>query len=137
MRNVAIGLCATLVATVGSAAELEVRVNGLNSAEGELRLALFADEVSFEAGEPLAGVFLPANPDGLSIALGGLPRGNYAVSVFHDENGNGLLDRNLVGAPREPYGFSNDARGRFGPPRFEEMRFSLGDDPMALEINLR
>ena len=43
--------------------------------------------------------------------------GNYAIAVFHDLNGNGKLDRNLIGLPSEPYGFSNDV-GRRGFPSF-------------------
>ncbi|HRD53082.1 MAG TPA: DUF2141 domain-containing protein, partial [Flavobacteriales bacterium] len=47
-----------------------------------------------------------------------LPAGPHAVKVFHDVNANGKLDTNKIGIPNEPYGFGNDARGRFGPPSF-------------------
>ena len=57
-----------------------------------------------------------------------LQPGTYAVAVYHDLNGNGELDRTTLGPPDEPYGFSNDARGTFGPPKF---------DKAAIEIKLR
>jgi uncharacterized protein (DUF2141 family) len=49
-----------------------------------------------------------------------LPKGAYAVSAFHDVNNNGKLDTNPFGMPKEPYGFSNNARGTFGPPSIED-----------------
>ncbi|MDV7400114.1 DUF2141 domain-containing protein, partial [Arthrospira platensis SPKY1] len=55
-----------------------------------------------------------------------LPKGAYAVSAFHDINNNGKLDTNPFGIPKEPYGFSNNARGIFGPP-------SLADQLIQLE----
>ena len=50
--------------------------------------------------------------------------GDYAVSVFHDENSNGKLDRNFMGMPKEGVGKSNDAAGHFGPPKYDDARFS-------------
>jgi uncharacterized protein (DUF2141 family) len=57
-----------------------------------------------------------------------LPAGTYALRVMHDRNGNQTLDSNLVGMPTEPWGFSNNAAGSFGPPGWDDARFELGDD---------
>lgn len=57
-----------------------------------------------------------------------LPRGSYAVRYFHDENGNDELDTNILGIPKEGFGFSNDAFGRFGPKDFEEWLFPVNGD---------
>jgi uncharacterized protein (DUF2141 family) len=46
-----------------------------------------------------------------------LPPGEYAVTVYHDLNGNGELDRKFYGPPKEPAAFSNNYTP-FGPPRF-------------------
>ncbi|MFP4432269.1 MAG: DUF2141 domain-containing protein, partial [Spirochaetaceae bacterium] len=51
------------------------------------------------------------------------PHGTYAVGLFHDENRNGVMDTNLIGVPREGHGASQDARGRLGPPRFQDAAF--------------
>jgi uncharacterized protein (DUF2141 family) len=66
-----------------------------------------------------------------------VPYGSYAVQAYHDENGNRRLDRNLLGAPSEPYGFSNDARRSFGPPSYKEAEFTLSSHAMTLEIRVR
>ncbi len=66
-----------------------------------------------------------------------LPIGEYAISAFYDTNHNGELDKNLLGIPTEPYGFSNNARGSFGPAKFEDAAFTIhADETTDLIINL-
>lgn len=130
-------VAALAAATTAVAGEIEIRLHGAASSEGKLRLALFEDEAAFEAGRQLAGIFVPASPNAVEIVFRDVPAGTYAISSFHDRNDNSELDRNLVGMPVEAFGFSNDARGTFGPPSFEKMSFSVGDAPVALEIHLR
>lgn len=55
---------------------------------------------------------------------------------MHDENGNGKLDSNWLGIPSEPVGASNDARGQFGPPSFEDAAFELGPGDVTVTIRL-
>jgi uncharacterized protein (DUF2141 family) len=69
------------------------------------------------------------------IAFTDLRDGVYAVSMFHDENMNQKLDKNLVGLPKEGYGASNNLRKKMGPPTFEETRFQLSG-AQSVEIKL-
>lgn len=69
--------------------------------------------------------------------LEGLPEGAYAVSLYHDENGNGRLDTNEMRIPIEPWGFSNDAIGLFGPASFEDARFTLPAEGARIVVQLR
>jgi uncharacterized protein (DUF2141 family) len=62
------------------------------------------------------------------VEFPGLAPGAYAVAVYHDENGNGKMDANFLGIPKEPTGASNDAKGKMGPPKFEDARFALDGD---------
>jgi uncharacterized protein (DUF2141 family) len=66
----------------------------------------------------------------------GIPRGAYAAAVVHDENENGTLDFWPIGVPREGYGASNNAKARFGPPRFEDARFTHDGRLTRLTINI-
>jgi uncharacterized protein (DUF2141 family) len=59
------------------------------------------------------------------------------VSVFHDENSNGKIDRNFMGIPKEGVGASNDAEGRFGPPKFDDARFTYRGGLNVLTIHVR
>lgn len=54
-----------------------------------------------------------------------LNNGIYTMACYHDRNGNQKLDKNFMGVPTETYGFSNDARGTFGPPDLEDQRFEV------------
>ena len=64
-----------------------------------------------------------------------LPEGVYAAQVMHDLNGNGELDANFLGMPREPWAFSNNAVGRRGPAKWEDAKFEISADT-TLEIRL-
>lgn len=68
----------------------------------------------------------------LSVSL---PSGKYAVSCFHDADNNAKLTTNFLGIPQERYGFSNNVRGKFGPPDLEDQLFQVNDD-MNISITL-
>ncbi len=117
---------------------LKVTIRGIESDEGTIRVALFDSRETFETREhPLRAELLVIREGQSEWIVEDLVQGAYAIAVFHDRNENGELDTNLVGMPKEPYGFSNDARGRFGPPSFEEARFELGAESSTLEITVR
>lgn len=65
-----------------------------------------------------------------------LPPGEYAISTYHDKNGNDELDRYFIGKPKEPYGFSNNVAPRFGPPGYEDCKFTLGASTKSISITL-
>jgi len=66
-----------------------------------------------------------------------MPYGRYSIKAFHDENGNSKLDTNFAGMPVELYGFSNNARGRFGLPPFVKTAFTLSAPQMTIAIDLK
>ena len=53
------------------------------------------------------------------------PAGDYAISLYYDENNNGTLDSNFIGIPKEPVALSNNARPKFGPPKYRDAVFAL------------
>ena len=69
----------------------------------------------------------------------GLPKGSYAVVVFHDENDNGEVDHNPLGFPKEPLGFSNGfSLGMFsGKPTFKKLRFEYKGATQYFEVAVR
>lgn len=58
------------------------------------------------------------------------------MRLYHDENGNGKLDRAVSGMPTEPYGFSNNIQGIFGAPEWEVVKFTIESKPVTMEIRL-
>jgi len=132
----ALSMALLLAATSSHAGDLRVRFVGIEQEAGTLRVALFTSAADFAADKAYAQGRAPARSEGAEVVFADLPPGRYGVSSFHDENENGELDTNFVGVPKEPYGFSNDARGRFGPPGFDEIAFEFGEEDQTLEITL-
>jgi uncharacterized protein (DUF2141 family) len=59
------------------------------------------------------------------VSFSGLPAGNYAVVILHDENDDHKMNTNFFGIPKEGCGFSNNVMGTFGPPSFSRASFSF------------
>jgi uncharacterized protein (DUF2141 family) len=116
----------SLLPVIAQAADLIITVKGVRSSDGAVFVAVYDSESSFMK-PPLAKAArkLDAKKGELKIVIPGLPAGKYAVASYHDENNNGKLDTNALGMPEEGYGFSNDARGTLGPPRFTEAAFDF------------
>jgi uncharacterized protein (DUF2141 family) len=101
-------------------------------------VAIYDVSQQFPGDDTFAWAIEPVTQTGsMIIAIKDIPFGKYAVSVFHDENSNEILDSNLFKIPTEPYGFSNNARGRFGPPDFEDTRINFSSDTQIFEISLK
>lgn len=109
--------------------KLTIAFTNLPSSNGEV-LA----EICSSKDEVVKQIVLPAQK-GTVIHKLELPKGTYAVRVFHDANSNKKLDIGLFG-PEEVYGFSNNARGWFGPPDLSKQLFSLEQD-LTLSIKLQ
>ena len=98
----------------------------LRSDEGQVLVALFAGPDGFPSKQhAFAWRVVPARDAGATAVFGEVPAGPVAVAIVHDENGNGRLDTSFIGMPKEGYGFSRGARGRFGPPDFEDASLDL------------
>jgi uncharacterized protein (DUF2141 family) len=122
----------------GGPASLRVVVTAPEGATGTVALALFDRRQRFDAGAtPVEKTTLPLDGRACVWELDGLHPGDYAIKAYLDTNGNGRLDHGAFGVPTEPYGFSNDARGRLGPPSWEKARFTVGAERRELAIGLR
>lgn len=122
----------------GGTASLTIEVLGLESEEGSVAVALFDSAEAFDQRTAAVASQTLAPRDGRATwSFADLPIGVYAVAVFHDLNDNGELDRTTLGPPAEPYGFSNDARGTFGPPKFGNAAIELSPGPHTIQIQVR
>ena len=115
------------------ASDLIVVVENIKSDQGNVRAAVFNNAKDFTK-TPLLCKFIPAKVGAVTFTFKNLPAGQYAVSAFHDMNANQKLDTNFVGKPVEPYGFSRDARGTFGPPSFEDASVQIDEATNTVTI---
>lgn len=116
----------------------ELTIEGISKVEGEIRIAVFNSEDSYnEKEDPIHAVVLPVEGGTLIWDEEKLPYGDYAIAVYHDKNTNGELDSNILGIPKEAYGFSNNARGRFGPASWEDAHFTISSESHSISILIK
>jgi len=133
---VAASLCASVL-TAARAADLTVTVSGVRNASGSVSAGIFNSENSFaKPTEALASFRMKATQGSVGFTVHGLPPGRYAVTAYHDENGNGRLDFDPTGVPTEGYGVSNDARNPLAPPEFAKAAFELRDQSRSIIVNI-
>lgn len=118
---------------------VQIELTGLESAEGNLFIAVYDSKKTWLGDETVAQqkvVIADSREDGIVKAELQLPPGEYALSIFHDSNDNGELDANFIGIPKEPVALSNNARPKFGPPKYKDAVFELGADPVLQQISM-
>ena len=115
---------------------LTVEVTNFKNANGKLRVALFTDETNYLKDSQFAMDTIIYSQERVQVLFANLPAGEYAISIYHDENDNGKLDANFMGIPSEPYAFSNNAPSRFGPAKYAESKFTLDQENQIHSIKL-
>jgi uncharacterized protein (DUF2141 family) len=129
-------LLALLIATAGTGT-LEVDVDGLRNGKGSIQACVTRDRKHFPdcKSDPAAVTqTVPTNAHRLTFA--GLPPGEYAVALFHDENANSRFDT-MLGIPREGFGFSRSPVVRFGAPRFDKVSMQLGPGFTRIRVRIQ
>ncbi|MCS6982078.1 MAG: DUF2141 domain-containing protein [Flavobacteriales bacterium] len=118
----------TLLSLSHARTQVELVLEGLHPVPSMIFVAVHNNAQSFngQAGEPLKKLKVPhESGTRATIPIPDLKAGTYAFLVFQDENGNKLLDRNLLGIPTEPYGFSGSKGMMLGPPDFEKAKVKV------------
>ncbi len=119
---------------------LTVSVSGFENDRGQLRIALFNSEENYSNKEepiiPFNRGFASIEDNKAIWVFENIPFGEYAVKCYHDENGNEKMDKNILGIPKEKYGFSNNAKGNSGPPDYEEAKFIFNSEIINIEITI-
>lgn len=130
LATLTVALSGAVFTSTASAATLTLDIQQA-SGSGELMVAVFNDAGQW-LKKPVRAARQPLQDGPISLQLADLPDGDYAISLFIDRNANGKLDSNAMGMPTEPYAFSNDAIGNFGPPSFDKAKFSVSGDTRAV-----
>lgn len=116
-----------------------VVVSNLDNREGVLFMGWYKSASNFarlEEPDITKKITVSAQRE-TAIVFDNLASGGYAISVFFDENGNGKLDTNFFGKPKEKYGFSNNILPAMRAATFEEARFVILNKPETIRIRLK
>lgn len=108
---------------------LNISVDNIKSIKGNIEIGVFRKEDKFlEKGQAYKTYNIEVLKSTETIIIKNLPKGDYAISMYHDENSDGICNRNFIGLPKEPYAFSNNFKPKFSAPTFEDCKFSLDKD---------
>jgi uncharacterized protein (DUF2141 family) len=139
-RSTSLLLAAALLAAFASApvfaTELTVHLHGIRAQSGLVKIAVVDSQEAWDGkAAPVQGDGAPPHGEDAGFIFKDLKPGSYAVMITHDENGNGKLDTNVMGMPLEGYGFSNNPQV-MRKPTWDEARFEIGHDDVAIDIAL-
>lgn len=128
-----------LSAEINNSGTIEVTVTNVESSEGEIRAVLFKSKDGFpqDSGKAFKSSSVPAKEGKTKLVLDHIPYGEYALSLLHDKNSNGVMDTNIFGYPQEGYGVSNNEIPSFSIPKYEDARFELKEESKRMLIHLR
>ncbi len=116
--------------------KLTVKISDIKKTKGELYIAIYNSETSYMFPDSAyRKEKVPAIEPEVIIVFDSVDPGEYAIVIFHDKNENGDLDKLANGIPKEDYGFSNNVKGRRGPPSYTDSKFTFEGDK-TIEIRL-
>jgi uncharacterized protein (DUF2141 family) len=127
---------ALLVSAPALAADVEINIRNVRSADGRIMVALYADEAAYTAGRQTMGSMLPAKAGEVRAMFVGIPDGRYGIAVFHDIDSDEKLGTNLLGYPTDPFGFGNDAEVRFSRPAFSATAIAVSGAATRTAVTL-
>ncbi|MEJ1238898.1 DUF2141 domain-containing protein [Chryseolinea sp. T2] len=114
---------------------VEVKLTGVKPGQGNLRVGLFNEGNYLKT--PVEGKIAKATAESVVIVFENVPAGTYALSVIHDANENGDLDKTKLGIPKEGFAFSNNVMGKKGPPSYDKAKFEVRSSTVKQELKMR
>lgn len=108
--------------------KITVPISTVRNAKGSVFVAIYRKAQWLQPGRYVTAKRVRAQKGTVFATFKGLPPGKYAVAVFHDENSNNRVDTNVLGLPKEGYGFSRHSP-RLKKPKFEDVAVNVR--PMA------
>jgi uncharacterized protein (DUF2141 family) len=138
--GLALVLCGVGVAVLSpggsQAAQLEVHVTGVSNPHGHVRVELCTRQTFLTSSCPYMGA-APATLGDTVVEISEVPPGEYAIQAYDDDLDAGHVHQNILGIPREPVGFSNDAPLHVQGPIFSEAAFKVGEGAREVTLRLR
>ncbi len=112
-----------------------IQLSGLQP-QGQVMAQLFNSEAGYRGGRAVGATITQVNGATAQIRFTDLAQGQYAFRLFHDLNGDGEMNTNPFGIPTEPYAFSNNANGQFGPASWADATFTVQAGETTQQISL-
>lgn len=115
---------------------LNLSIENIQEVKGNIEIGVYNTSDNFlKEGKAIKTYSIAVTGNSVIQEIKDLPKGDYAISLYHDQNSDGKINRNFIGIPKEPYGFSNNFKPKFSKPSFKDCKFSISANK-NLKINL-
>ncbi|MXV38137.1 DUF2141 domain-containing protein [Flavobacteriaceae bacterium Ap0902] len=114
----------TATISFSQTAKINIEVDGITNNQGNIGIALYNNANDFTIKEYRA-TKVKAKQGKVYAAFDEIPAGEYGIAILHDENKNDKMDFNMIGIPKEDYGFSNNPAIVLSKPKFKEVAFPV------------
>lgn len=127
---------ASPVFTAESEFTVDVIITGGEPRVGQVLVSLFNSSANY-LETPLLEATADVDDEGNALVeLGKQVPGEYAIVVVYDKNKNGKLDTGFFRIPKEKIGYSNNAKGKLGPAKWDDTRFTVTNSALTIDIEL-
>ena len=118
---------------------LSIKIDGIKSQKGQVCFSLFSSSQGFPANEKkaLKSQCVQVVDKSVKASFSQLKPGSYAVAAIHDANADGTLNSNVIGIPKEGFGFSRNPKILTGPPKFGESAVFVAGPNTSIDIHLQ
>lgn len=118
--------------------EFNLKIQNIKTTKGTIRIAFYKKGADFpnDEGITYAKEIKISQAGEIDLKFNDIPLGEYAVAVFHDVNANKKIDKNLFGAPTEPYGFTRNFKPKFSAPKFSDCNIVFSSQNKSFTIKL-
>ena len=118
--------------------DLTIILIGFENNNGLACISLVNSEQGYvDEHKAFCGIRIKLTNRRVEVVLKGIPYGEYGIRTYHDEDRNGVLNKNYIGIPKEAYGFSNNARDLFGIPSYDKVRFKFNAPAVTVNITVK
>ncbi len=108
---------------------LKVVTDSIQTLKGNILVAVYNNEEGYKSSKAFQSKKAKVTGSKITTTFRLPANTNYAIALFQDINKNNSLDtRGSMKIPTEPFGFSNNKKGTFGPPGFDKIMFTITTD---------
>jgi uncharacterized protein (DUF2141 family) len=117
--------------------KIKINLTGIDvSKKGNLVIGVFKKENFPIENKSSYNKIIPVTDSKMEITFNNINPNDYGIAVFQDKDKNNKLSTNLIGIPNEPFGFSNNKFGTFGPPEFKDVSIKVSESATT-EISIK
>lgn len=118
--------------------QVVVNITNIKQLKGNIRVAFYKKGSAFprEGSISYAKEVKVSKLGEMSLSFIDIPFGEYAIAVFQDKNQNQKIDKNFVGYPTEPFGFSKNFKPKFSEPDFSDCNVVISSNNNSFTIKL-